>query len=58
MKYFRKSKSWFEDKSIDYLELHCIPQNKALWEIDEYENFIDARKKLILNKFGYLVFKG
>lgn len=49
---------WFEDKSIDYLELHCIPQNKALWEIDEYENFIDARKKLILNKFGYLVFKG
>jgi hypothetical protein len=48
---------WFEGKSLEYLELHCIPQDKALWDVEEFENFIEARKQLILNKFGYLVFK-
>jgi hypothetical protein len=48
---------WFEGKSLEYLELHCIPQDKALWEIEKFDNFIEARKQLILNKFGYLVFK-
>lgn len=48
---------WFEDKSTEYLELHCIPKNKDLWEIDQFENFIDERKNLIREKFSYLLFK-
>ena len=48
---------WFEDKPTEYLELHCIPKNKDLWEIEQFENFIDERKKLIREKFSYLLFK-
>ena len=48
---------WFEDKSTEYLELHCIPKNKDLWEIDQFENFIDERKNLIREKISYLLFK-
>jgi cellulose biosynthesis protein BcsQ len=47
---------WFEDKSEEYLDLHLIPKNKDLWEIERFEDFIKARKKLILDKFDYLIF--
>ena len=30
--------------------MHYIPQNKVLWKLDNYENFLEARKKLIFNK--------
>lgn len=50
-------KEWFSDKSEEYLEKHLIPKDKKLWEIDNYEQFIEARKKLILEKFEYLIYK-
>ena len=46
---------WFEDKSLEYLDLHCIPKDKELWEIDQFEQFIEKRKILIRKKFGYLL---
>ena len=42
---------WFKGQSAEYLTLHCIPSNKKLWEIDRYEDFIEARKALIQEKF-------
>ena len=46
---------WFKDKSNEYLDLHCIPKNSALWSLDNFDSFIAERKKLILSKFSYLV---
>lgn len=42
---------WFEDKSMDYLEKHLIPKDKSLWQLENYENFIAARKLMIIDKF-------
>ena len=42
---------WLEDRDDDFLELHLIPKDKSLWAPNKFEEFIEQRKKLILNKF-------
>lgn len=46
---------WFKGKSPDYLDKHLIPKNPELWRIENFESFIEERKKLILNKFSFLL---
>jgi len=46
---------WFADKPESYLDMHLIPKDKDLWKIDRLEDFIEERKKLIRNKFSYLL---
>lgn len=46
---------WFADKSPDYLALHLIPADPALWQLERYEDFIEARKALIADKFSWLL---
>lgn len=46
---------WFTGKSADYLDKHLIPNDPALWKLDRYEDFLTARKQLILDKFKYLI---
>jgi uncharacterized protein with ParB-like and HNH nuclease domain len=46
---------WFVGKNKDYLEMHLIPQDSSLWSMDRYEDFIEARKKLILGRFKDLL---
>lgn len=46
---------WFEGKSPEYLDLHLIPNDPALWKMDRYEDFIEARKALISAKFKQLL---
>lgn len=48
---------WFADKSEDYLELHLIPQDKELWKLENFEKFIEERKKLIEAKFDSIIIK-
>ncbi len=48
---------WFEGKPDEYLELHLIPKNKTLWKLENYEIFIEERKKLIETKFDTLIMK-
>ena len=48
---------WFSDKSDEYLDLHSIPKNKDLWKLENYEQFLEERKELILEKFEYLIQK-
>ena len=43
---------WFADKPIDYLKLHLIPDDPSLWKLDRFEDFIEARKALIEEKFA------
>jgi hypothetical protein len=38
-------------KFRDYLGLHLIPEDRSLWELDRFEDFIAARKLLIERKF-------
>jgi hypothetical protein len=53
---------WFDAKVKEmgstYLDLHLIPTDKALWKLENFEKFIYERKKLILHKFNYILFKG
>lgn len=46
---------WFAAKSEDYLELHLIPRDRELWELERFEDFIAERKRLIKAKFAYLL---
>ncbi len=46
---------WFEGKSSAYLSLHLIPNDPSLWEMDRYDDFIEARKKLIHDRFKSLL---
>jgi uncharacterized protein with ParB-like and HNH nuclease domain len=47
--------AWFSDKPESYLNMHLIPKDKDLWKIDRFEDFIEERKKLIRDKFSYLL---
>jgi hypothetical protein len=46
---------WFKNKSPEYLELHLIPKDSALWELDRFEDFITEREKMIKEKFANLL---
>ena len=46
---------WFKDKDDKYLNMHLIPRNKDLWKIDNYEKFIEERKKLLIENFSKLI---
>jgi hypothetical protein len=38
-----------------YLGLHLIPRDPSLWSVDRYDDFIEARKVLIVDKFSYML---
>lgn len=42
---------WFADKDEAYLSKHLIPKDPALWELDRYDDFVEARKALLLAHF-------
>lgn len=50
---------WFvgERATDSYLDRHLIPKDPTLWQIDRFEDFIEERKKLIENKFAYLILR-
>jgi uncharacterized protein with ParB-like and HNH nuclease domain len=54
-KWDKTPEEWFKDKNSDYLGLHLIPQDPSLWKLENYDRFIEERKKLILEKFKYLI---
>ena len=48
---------WFASRAAedhDYLDKHLIPKDKTLWELGRFEEFIAARKKLLLEHFRAL----
>lgn len=48
---------WFKNQSPEVLELHCIPTNRKLWQLENYPKFIEARKRLLSAKFSHLLFE-
>jgi hypothetical protein len=51
---------WFVGKRAeeDYLNMHLIPRDPALWKPERFDDFIEERKKLILEKFKPLLVSG
>lgn len=47
----KSPEEWLEDKGDDYFDIHLIPRKKELRKIENFEKFIEERKKLIINKF-------
>jgi hypothetical protein len=45
---------WFAGKSEVYLAMHLIPKDPALWTLEKFGEFIEARKRLLREKFGPL----
>lgn len=39
---------WFADKSAEYLAKHLIPTDPQLWKVDRFDDFMEARKALLL----------
>lgn len=48
---------WFKDKEDAYLDLHLIPKDRNLWKLENFEQFIEKRKELIVGKFSELLIK-
>jgi hypothetical protein len=48
-------RDWFAGKDKAYLQKHLIPDDPSLWELDRFEDFIEARKVLIKEQFGSLI---
>lgn len=46
---------WFADKDASYLDMHLIPTDRSLWKLDRFEDFIEARKTLIRERFKDLL---
>jgi hypothetical protein len=46
---------WFADKDKNYIEMHLIPPDPALWKMDRFEDFIEERKRLIRDRFKSLL---
>ena len=47
--------TWFVGKDDAYLDMHLIPHNKELWKIENYEKFVQERKKLLIDNFNMLI---
>jgi len=41
-----------------YFELHLIPDEPSLWQVENYEKFLSAREKLIENRFAFMLRPG
>lgn len=46
---------WFADKDDAYLERHLIPLDRTLLKMERFDDFVEARKLLLLKKFQPLL---
>jgi len=46
---------WFPQQPSEYFDQNLIPTDSALWQIDRFDDFIEARKALIRAKFQHLL---
>jgi uncharacterized protein with ParB-like and HNH nuclease domain len=49
------AEEWFAGKPESYLNLHLIPKDPVLWKLENFEDFIQARKVLIRENFAPLL---
>ncbi len=44
-----------KDRFPNALNLQCIPENKELWKLENYEKFLDARRTLLSNELNHFL---
>ena len=47
---------WFAKKTPEYLKLHLIPEDQDLWKFDRFVDFVEERKKLLVNQFADILY--
>lgn len=55
--WFDRARFGSDEEHERYLEMHLIPQDESLWHLERYDDFIEARKVLIVQKFAYMLRK-
>jgi hypothetical protein len=45
--------TWLPKQTSEFLEQHLIPKDPTLWKVSKYDAFVEARQKLILEKFKH-----
>jgi hypothetical protein len=53
--WFDRSRFNSDEEHEQYLTMHLIPKYSALWDLDNFDAFIEARKQLIQEKFSYML---
>lgn len=53
--WFDRARFGSEEEQQRYLEMHLIPRDESLWQLERYDDFIEARKLLIVEKFAYML---
>lgn len=53
--WFAPSRFPSADAHAQYLRLHLIPNDSPRWALDRYDDFVEARKALIKDKFSYML---
>jgi hypothetical protein len=53
----KSPEEWFVGSraDADYLAMHLIPTDRTLWKLDRFDDFVEERKKLISEKFNWLL---
>lgn len=49
--WFDRARFGSDEEHERYLEMHLIPRDESLWNLERYDDFIEARKALIVQKF-------
>lgn len=55
--WFDRARFGSDEEHERYLEMHLIPRDESLWNLERYDDFIEARKALIVQKFTYMLRK-
>jgi len=53
--WFALSRFHTEHEREKYFKLHLIPSDPELWNLDKFEQFVEARKLLIAQKFNHML---
>ena len=53
--WFAASRFSSPEAHAHYLKVHLIPNDPSLWTLDRFDDFIEARKALIVNRFSYML---
>lgn len=53
--WFARSRFESDEAHAQYLRMHLIPADPELWELERFEDFVEARKALILERFSFML---
>ena len=45
---------WLETRDAGFLKRHLIPEDRSLWALDQFPQFLEAREQLISNRYRAL----